>query len=53
MDRFLQEVTDEAHLRAIMQREVYLTSHQQPLSRERPGGVEDEKPDESSPGVLF
>jgi hypothetical protein len=27
MDRYLQEVTDEAHMRMLMQREVQLTEH--------------------------
>ena len=34
MDRFLQEVTDEAHFRALIQREVCLTEHPPPSFRE-------------------
>jgi hypothetical protein len=34
MDRFLQEVTDEAHGRVVSHREVHHTSHPRPLSRE-------------------
>ena len=39
MGRFLQEVTDEAHGREVLYREVHLTSHPRPLSQEGRKGL--------------
>ena len=51
MDRFRQEVSDEAHMRTLMHWEVHLTSHPRPLFREG-AGKENEGQMRCSPGQL-